>query len=454
MGTKGRHFAKLVAVGDIRNRITEIRKMRLGDIAHNPRNWRGHPDNQRASFRGVVSEIGWAGMPLIYHSERVGGLTYVDGHMRKEELPDLEADVAILDLTDEEADLLLATYDPVSAAATADREKLGALLQNVKSGNEGVQALLSGLAEREGVFFGNGNELPEDPGAQISRADELQEVWQVSTGDLWVIPSNTADGEHRVICGDCTDVVVVERVMGGERCNLLFTSPPYWIGKEYEIQDSEDEIYRFIRDCVRCWTDFVNVDFGRIVINTGTARIHKIEKKRRVEILPLIDRWQEELRHRGWLARHFRIWAKSGDFPARISPRVDVVDQHWEHIVTFEHEDFEYVGTFWSPAGHQRGQEKIGTPWAQQGVWSDIKGDRSAGNTHIAAFPLDLPERNIMLYSKESEIAIDPFLGSGTTLVACERLARLGRGIEIHAPYVAVCLERLSQMDLEPRRVT
>jgi hypothetical protein len=141
---------------DIRNRITEIRKMKLGDIAHNPHNWRGHPDAQRASFRGVVSEVGWAGMPLVYHSERVGGLTYVDGHMRKEELPDFEADVAITDLNDEEADLILATYDPISAQAEANREKLGALLQNVQSGEAGVQALLAGLAEREGIFFASG----------------------------------------------------------------------------------------------------------------------------------------------------------------------------------------------------------------------------------------------------------------------------------------------------------
>lgn len=150
-------MSEAISIDELRNRITEVRKMRLGDIAHNPVNWRSHPDRQREAFRGLAREIGWAGVPLVYNSERTGTLTYLDGHMRKEEVPDLEADVAITDLNDAEADLFLAAYDTLGAAAAADREKLGALLGSVQSGEAGVQALLGELAEREMLYFSSGN---------------------------------------------------------------------------------------------------------------------------------------------------------------------------------------------------------------------------------------------------------------------------------------------------------
>ena len=282
-------------------------------------------------------------------------------------------------------------------------------------------------------------EAPEDVEPQIDKAEELREKWGVELGDLWQL------GEHRLICGDCTDKAVVERVMGGEKANLLFTSPPYWVGMDYETQKSEQEIDEFIHACSRTFTEFISVDNGRIVINTGTAAIHRIEKKRKVEVLPLIFKWQMELRQSGWLARHYRIWAKSGGFAGGVvSPKVDAVDQHWETITTFsaETEEQQYIGTYWCPAGLQRGQEKVGEKWAQQGIWTDIQGDKSAGGTHVAAFPLELPERNIRLYSKDSEIVFEPFLGSGTTLIACERLGRKCRAVEISPAYVAVAIQR------------
>ena len=68
-------------------------------------------------------------------------------------------------------------------------------------------------------------------------------------------------------------------------------------------------------------------------------------------------------------------------------------------------------------------------------------------------FPVELPERCIKMHSDEGDEVLEPFSGSGTTLVACERLGRKGRAIEIAPKYVAVALERLSGMGLIPKRI-
>ena len=72
---------------------------------------------------------------------------------------------------------------------------------------------------------------PDDPGAQVDKADELRQKWGVETGQLWRL------GDHRLICGDCTDREVVERVMGGEVGDLLLTDPPYGINLDTDLSE-------------------------------------------------------------------------------------------------------------------------------------------------------------------------------------------------------------------------
>lgn len=405
----------------------------------NPNNWRKHPMAQREALRGVLNEVGW--VQQVIENVRTGHL--VDGHERVwNALQNDNAEVPYIQVDLSEADeaLVLATLDPIGAMATTDAAQLDALLHEVQTGDAAVQTMLAELAQEAGLY----QEPKADPGAQVDKAAELQEKWQTERGQLWQI------GKHRLLCGDSTSREDVARLMGGMLASLLFTSPPYWVGKDYETQGSETEIDHFIASCVRAWTDWVRVDEGRVVVNTGTAAIHRIEKKRKVEVLPLIDKWANSLRQRGWLLRHIRIWAKAGDLPALVAPKTDVVDQHWEHLALFENETWEYIGAFWSPAGHQRGQERIKTAWAQQGVWAGIAGERSAGGTHVAAFPIEIPFRHIILYTKQGESVLDPFLGSGTTMVACEQQGRVCYGMEIEPKYVAVTLERMAGMGLEP----
>lgn len=251
-------------------------------------------------------------------------------------------------------------------------------------------------------------------------------------------------GEHRLICGDCTDLVTVELLLLDKKAHLSFTSPPYWVGKAYETQRNEQEIDDFIENVAVAIIHATSSDLGRIVINTGTSSINRIDKKRKVEILPLIDKWGKYFRRDGWLMRHLRIWVKRGQLPAIIAPKSDVIDQHNEYIATWENE-WSQILTFWEPDGNQRGQQRLGTKWAQQGVWDDVHGEKSAEGRHIAAFPVEIPFRNILLYTTKGEIVFDPFGGSGTTMIAAEQLGRKSVMIELSPAYCDVIVTRYAE---------
>ncbi len=82
-----------------------------------------------------------------------------------------------------------------------------------------------------------------DAEPQTSRADELQELWQVETGQLWRLPSRTEGQEHRLICGDCTDGDVVARLFGNDVADMIHADPPYGMGKEKD-GILNDNLYR------------------------------------------------------------------------------------------------------------------------------------------------------------------------------------------------------------------
>ena len=137
---------------DYRNRIKALEYVNSADLVAHPGNWREHPAAQAEALKGVLSEVGIAGALLAYRSERQGGaLVVIDGHLRKDAAPQ-KWPVLILDVDDAEADYILATHDPLAAMATADAGALDALLSSVQSGEAGVQAMLSQLAARSGLY--------------------------------------------------------------------------------------------------------------------------------------------------------------------------------------------------------------------------------------------------------------------------------------------------------------
>ena len=287
-----------------------------------------------------------------------------------------------------------------------------------------------------------------DPGDQRDKGEELVRKWGVEKGQIWQL------GQHRLMCGDSADLSLVDQLMGHLKATLTFTSPPYWVGKGYETQTSEAEITAFIQKICTMMDIVTRRDESRIVINTGTGFTTAFDKKAKRHVLLLIDQWTNELRAHGWNLRHVRHWLKEGQLMST-SPRTDVIDQHCEYLGTYEHtdgqamrfedavreEDVQSLLTFYHKQGKQRGQEWTGAAWALRAYWDDIRGTASA-HGHEAAFPLELPIRHLMLYTKRGELVFEPFLGSGTTLIACEVLGRVCLGVELSPAYVAATLER------------
>jgi len=251
----------------------------------------------------------------------------------------------------------------------------------------------------------NGQEPPEDPGPQIDRAEELRDKWGVEAGQMWEL------GEHRVVCGDCTDKAAVERVMGGERLGAVVTDPPYGIGiqstsaMKNKAGGWHDAMNNFViyESYYRSWIELMETGLIWCFINWRT--------------LPVLMRSVADL---GYSHESILIWDKEW-----IGPGGPIGLRPSYEMVTL------------LAVGGARIKDR-GVPDIYRCQWSSHK-----PTGHKAEKPADLLEH---LVKMTEGTVYDPFLGSGTTLIACERLKRKCRGIEIDPGYVAVTLERWHEM--------
>ena len=211
----------------IKDRIKELRRVPAAELLPNPKNWRTHPAAQQDALRGVLADVGYA--DALIARETPDGLMLVDGHLRAETTPDAVVPVLVLDINEAEADLMLATLDPLAAMAGRDDERLTALLATVTSENDTINALLQTLADGyEPLTLLEPD--PPDEGFDVSDAvDDVEaddyEPW-VQPGEVWAL------GDHRIMCGDSTVGPDVDRLMVGELAQLVITDPPY--GVDYD----------------------------------------------------------------------------------------------------------------------------------------------------------------------------------------------------------------------------
>jgi hypothetical protein len=128
----------------IRDRIKELRRVPAAELRPNPRNWRTHSAAQRDALQGVLAEVGYAGA-LLARELPDGSLELIDGHLRAETTPGMPVPVLVLDVTEEEANKILATHDPLASLAGVDRGALESLLDGVQVQSEALESMLADL---------------------------------------------------------------------------------------------------------------------------------------------------------------------------------------------------------------------------------------------------------------------------------------------------------------------
>ena len=253
-------------------------------------------------------------------------------------------------------------------------------------------------------------EKPEgDAEPQIDRAAELQEKWQVKTGDLWKI------GEHRLLCGDSTKRDDVEKVMGGEKAVVIFTDPPYRM--ETEGGGALHEQYKRTAERIKDIVDFIPGEFLATLpsyFESGYNSTFIFCNKS--------------------LILDYLIYAKENHFSANILVWKKPV------VVPFgdsHRPDIEYLVFYRKKAKWINGLKD-----ANYSRCLEYPNQRS--EEHPTIKPLELVDNQLRLTSEHGDVIADPFIGSGTTMVACQNLGRKCRAIEISPEYCAVNLERMA----------
>ena len=271
----------------------------------------------------------------------------------------------------------------------------------------------------------------EDKGAQVDRAAELQAQWGTALGQVWEL------GEHRLAVGDCTDRAVVEAVMRGEKAHMVWTDPPYGVavGDKNKFLNSIARSNRVEKNLVNDTLDEAGLaallaaafDNAMAVSPAGAAWYVA------APAVPLHLLFGQALKDRG-IWRQIIHWVKNNATFAPLG-----VDYHWQE---------EPIFYGWVPGAAHR----FFGGRTQTTVWEIDRPTKSP--EHPTMKPVELVERAINNSSLPGEVVFDPFCGSGTTLVACEKLRRKCRAIEIDEGYAAVILQRLADMGLEPRLLT
>lgn len=131
---------------NIRDRVKELKRVRAGDLKPHPKHFHTHSPDQRSMMRGVLEEIGYVDA-LVGRILADGSIECLDGHMRREETPDLVVPVLIVELDDDEADKVLATFDPIGNLASVDAKKQTELLASIDATHAETRRLLADIEQ-------------------------------------------------------------------------------------------------------------------------------------------------------------------------------------------------------------------------------------------------------------------------------------------------------------------
>lgn len=389
-----------------------IEYLLTSDLIPYARNARTHSDSQVAKIASSIREFGFVNPILI--DEKSG---IIAGHGRlmaaqklgMEKVPTIRLE----HLSEQQRRALVLTDNRLALDAGWDLNMLALELQELKASDFNLD--LTGFDAKE-----LNDLLSFDPKAGETDPDEIPAVPASSVsvlGDMWIC------GRHRVRCGDSTQLFDAEDLMRGEKADLIMTDPPYGVDFErgkYQGNNNAPKFAPIANDELK-GTNLV--EFIRDVFVVGAA----VTKEGAA-----FYSWTAALRQgaeayegivaAGWKIQSEIIWKKTPFVMGRC-------DYHWQHEPAW----------YGFKAGVKGGHAWYGGR-DKASVWEVPKPQKM--ELHPTTKPVELFEIGIRNSSKAGDIVLDLFGGSGTTMIACERLDRDARLMELSPVYVDVIVKR------------
>jgi DNA modification methylase len=385
--------------------IQIIPVQQINPAPYNPRKDLKPSDDEYQKLKRSIEEFGYVD-PLIWN-QQTGNL--IGGHQRFKILLDQglsEVECSVVDLDEQREKALNIALNKISG--DWDLLRLKDLLEELDVGDFDVELTGFDHDEIEDLmtqFFVEAD--PEEDDFDVN--EELDSIEEPITqpGDIWLL------GKHRLICGDATAAETYRRLTNGQLVDMVFTDPPYnvdYTGKTKEalkIQNDKmnnNQFYQFLYDAFSHMLAITKSGGGIYICHADSEGIN----------------FRTAMVDAGWELKQCIIWAKNTMVLGR-------QDYHWQH---------EPILYGWKPgASHQwHGDRKQTTLW-------NI--DRPSRNKdHPTMKPIGIPAKAIQNSSKQGDIVLDPFLGSGSTLMAAEQTGRICYGVELDPIYCDVIVKR------------
>ncbi|MBI3473063.1 MAG: site-specific DNA-methyltransferase [Candidatus Solibacter usitatus] len=373
------------------------------------RNARTHSDEQVAQIAASIAEFGWTN-PIIAGSDGI----VIAGHARLQAARKLgmtEVPVIVLDhLTETQRRALVLADNRLALNAGWDEDMLRVELTTLEE--EGFNLDLVGFTDDELETLLREAEPVPPGGTTEDDVPEAPESAVTVPGDVWLL------GDHRLLCGDSIQIEALEKVLAGGLADMVFTDPPYNVnygatmkdklrGKKRKIANDNlgDGFEQFLRDTC---ANLLAVTKGAIYICMSSSQLHTLH---------------QAFTGSGGHWSTFVIWAKNTFTMGRSD-----YQRQYEPILYGWKEGTDH---FWCGARDQ------GDVWlVKKPVANDL---------HPTMKPVELVERAVRNSSKSRDTVLDPFGGSGSTLIACERSGRQARLIELEPKYCDVIVRRFQE---------
>lgn len=257
---------------------------------------------------------------------------------------------------------------------------------------------------------------------------------------------------HKLYNGDARNLSFIP----DNSIHLILTSPPYWNLKEYERGKNQlgiiDDYQEFVDQLTEVWKECyrVLVPGGRLVCDVGDVCLSR-KKYGKHAVMPLHSDIAVECRKIGFDNLNPILWHKISNAKYEANTNSSILGKPYEPNAIIKN-DMEYIlmerkpGGYRKPTQEQRDASRIDKEdfmnWFSQ-IW-EMPG-ASTRQGHPAPFPLEFADRLVKMFSFVGDTVLDPFNGSGTTMVAAMNSGRNSIGIETEAKYCNMAYDRLKK---------